>query len=1415
MTLKVPFERSVTWLGSSAVPITISGTNPCLVVALLVEVGHSTPTLTRNGTAVTHIGTQSHASAENVIEHYRLLAPTAGTYDLTISGTGIIGGMAQIFSNVASARAVSGVDVNDIGAVPISGIASADGERVVSFIEIDSEADAAASILPVGVLRRRGLIYGSYGTLAGGDKSAGGATESLSWTTDNNLGRAFAYSLTPSNGSIVLPQGNTTIIFLGATTSAINADFDYDGGDAPSGFEYSLNGAAWVQFGTGATRTLTISSGITADTDYTLTVRAYMAAGPGDPSATESVHSEAGSANSVVVVDYDGGYNAQGYGPIDVSFLLTVEGPNPAIFALVAVVPSTSGGSRSVTFNGDSFGSRIDFYSAGSNIWELYRLTTPDIGTFTFEAIDNDEYQENLQAVAISVKNYASHRTIKEQVGSTIVGPTTVESAAGDLLLTLMAMVNGTITGSADQTVHLNRKDASAYTMAIGTRTAVGGTENPTFTITGSSSYRVAYGISLVPTAGGGSGTEAPTGTYDFDAAAWHTGIALRGLDYDGNDADSAGFRPQFRAKVNGGAYSSWTNAVHPYLIDNAGSGHSPEDIITVQMRAANNAGAGDPSAEKSFKVHHSWHESGVARYNPSALIGHIGRQFMDDGADTSQSNEITTGGENRALFATLNFSYGRPSTEAGQLAVTNHAFEYNDVAMVKYSRAWSNLTNVRGFGDPGGGGTYIGGWESHVLANPAVGLHDIDITNPTPADNITIDMVALALYNVDQTNPVAHHVGGGPDIDTALIDNDHIVAPTLIDTIVATPIYSLAAPVSKDETAIVMYGFYHKTADLTAGSNIPNTEGEAEGGINPVGQIVELTDQTAMHSGLPIISGYAGLGTVSSIRQLYGKPNRFPAVFTWFQDRWCDILVTAVRPSPNMLSNLGTVSATPAGIVWSADSAVNHGRVLLALISPLESTNPTGLQVRDQIDHASSSYGGTFIDVDDYGLTTAGAISAGLPGQAQGDYRLVAYYEPWQAFEGGTGQLSDALVLDFSVTALAAQAATPLEARGAVTQAASVRVESKLSRAVALTAQLEAALARSLAGGGVVESGATLATAAPTLIEAVAGIAGAAVASALESLLSLRVSSAVMLEADGSDEIVTAVRASIEALVGLRSDRDSFSYNVWDPLTEMWGPNQVQVLDDAIPAGIVFLEVLHRADLPAAVLIETLGYHAQAVPAALEQLTGRIRNEATPTEAVLAGAVALQSVLENVVQVYQLQSAALESSGQATVSLAAAAAVESLAGIFRPVVGLVEALISRQLGSASALESLAERRALQQVAIEIGRQVLAAEIAAIEAGGQPAITASVATTIEVLAQAARAELGLIEAEITLSGVRALPIEQLAGMTADAAAALEALIKLQAVEHAGIESDKGPVTIAHVMELLITADHALERLLNR
>lgn len=1028
---QVPFQRAQFFNGTGTFSFRCEGNNRALLLTVPIDVASgTTPAPTYNGTTVPRVG--STDSGEVRYHYYRLLNPASGANNLILdAGTACI---AACYSNVASFRTAVLSPFTGGGTYTIEDIASAAAERVASFVVVDSSDPAAVSLTAVSPLKRRAYGYasGQYHSIALGDLKATGALEDVAWTPGGTQPfRGISFSMTPAaSGSF--PLGDTSIEFLGAGSTTLHCEFSYTGADAPN-FEYSLNGGAWVDLGAPNPRELDLSD-LTSDEDYTLVIRPYTADGPGDPSTIETVHTEAAAVGTVDYVDSDGGFTAGGgSGPINVTFPLTVENPNPFIIAAVGVLPDDGDTGLTCTFDGSGL-TQLHSESLGGYIWTFYVKTNPSVGTFNLVVTNNAQYAENLQVVAASYKGVQSYRTFASITTTSATSIANIPSAVGDRVLAIMAKLENAVTGSSDLTLRVNRNDAGSYVMALGDKTSTGTLESGSFTVTGTST-RIVLGISLEPASGSGGGTEPPTGTVGFDAAVDHKAAALRGLGYTGGaegDEESAGFRFQHRVKRNNGTYGPATNSVAPYLLDNDGANYAPRDILYIQTRAVNNYGVGDWSAEKRFRLHEAYHRSGARRFSPSTAVGYAA-EGIDVVATTPFDGPLTTGGRDRAVLLCTDMAYGTDDP-----ATPLHDFTYDDVQATKFY----SYPTYGGREENGG----AGGSEGFILTNPSLGQNTgaINWTDPVAGGERTVYMAVTALQNVDQVHPIAsfkarltgNAAPAFPGVDDVPFD------PSLDDALPASPgnynFHVANVPASLDELIVSFLGTYGSligspgVATDTTMFGEAGTGGAAWGGAGSPGERLTRHGLGPDSAGMTVFAG-AGYGQICASRMAVFEGGAVPSSTPLHVQRWQaghthygTIVGIAIRPSPNMVHTVTVPVASTNGVQWAGTSEVNHSRVLLAIIPDSAGTpedlDEFALQLRDAVDgttEAAEPYG-DFVYVGEHEIdeeTYAPTYSIGsiIPGQTFGDYKLVTIYETWQ------WNLGTPILTPFSITVVSA----------------------------------------------------------------------------------------------------------------------------------------------------------------------------------------------------------------------------------------------------------------------------------------------------------------------------------------------------------------------------------------------------------
>lgn len=541
------------------------------------------------------------------------------------------------------------------------------------------------------------------------------------------------------------------------------------------------------------------------------------------------------------------------------------------------------------------------------------------------------------------------------------------------------------------------------------------------------------------------AGGDPPAGDIDFKVACGYAKLALKDMEYDGGDADSTGFKPQYSYAINGGSFSDWIDvelgsqsgfnydwyleAKWPYEFDDDGDDFTPGDYVSVKMRTVNSYGSGSESATKIYRVHSSWHRTGVRRYNPSAAVGHAAAGY-DVTPEDHHEGPVTTGGLNRLLLLAFDMAYG--DNLSGN--IVPHTAQFNGDLMTKLLSYENNAREEPGPGQTGGGN---GGCEVHYLVNPDTGQHTLELDWDDPTTQKSLWLTAAAFQNVDQSLPISGwriRLSPGPPVFDGI--GNIPLDPTLDvfnppEEAERKDYHLPRAVASMDELIIGFQGAYG--SDLSGGVN-SNTFGEAGAtGANwgsHTGSSASLTDGIPYDTNLVIFAG-CGMGNEDESRLAAYLPGTLPTempVFTLHWERaevsYLTLIQFGIRPTPDMIHTLQVNAATTGAIDFQFGIYCNHGDILLAVTSQTD-PEPTSVQIQDELDSlGSSDYEDTIHILDTHTMTNGevsasagGTVTDSLAGLPAGNYRLTAVYQQQQGFKGGTGELGTQISVNFTVT--------------------------------------------------------------------------------------------------------------------------------------------------------------------------------------------------------------------------------------------------------------------------------------------------------------------------------------------------------------------------------------------------------------
>lgn len=539
------------------------------------------------------------------------------------------------------------------------------------------------------------------------------------------------------------------------------------------------------------------------------------------------------------------------------------------------------------------------------------------------------------------------------------------------------------------------------------------------------------------------AGGDPPAGDIDFDCAVGHDALALRNIAYDDTDFDSDGFKLQYAYAINGGSFSDWIDvelgsqsgfnydwyleAKWPYEFDDDGDDFTSGDYVSVKMRTVNSYGAGSESATKIYRVHSSWHRTGVRRYNPSTAVGHAAAGY-DVTTDDHHEGPITTGGTNRMVLLAYDIAYG--DNVSGN--IIPHTAHYNGDVMTKLLSYENNSREEPGPGQSGGGN---GGCEIHYLVNPDSGQHTMELDWDDPTSQKSLWLAAAAFQNVDQTLPIdgwrIRLSPGPPTFDGVT----NIPLDPVLDALNPTERRDFHLPRAVASMDELILGFQGAYGSGLSGDVNSNTFGEA--GVtgaswgSHTASAASLTDGIPYDTNLVIFAG-CGMGNEDESRLAAYLPGTLPTempVFTLHWERaevsYLTLIQFGIRPTPDMIHTLQVNAATTGAIDFQFGIYCNHGDILLAVTSQTD-PEPTSVQIQDELDSlGSSDYEDTIHILDTHTMTNGevsasagGTVTDSLAGLPAGNYRLTAVYQPQQGFKGGTGSLGPAITAEFSIEA-------------------------------------------------------------------------------------------------------------------------------------------------------------------------------------------------------------------------------------------------------------------------------------------------------------------------------------------------------------------------------------------------------------
>lgn len=629
--------------------------------------------------------------------------------------------------------------------------------------------------------------------------------------------------------------------------------------------------------------------------------------------------------------------------------------------------------------------------------------------TSTGHASDNLALtQVHILALADSSTGHSSENIVLTLGGVDLAVADTSTGHASD---NLDLVENVTLTVAATSTAH------ASDNLAL--------TQDHTLAIADSSTAHASSNLTL----GGVAPTHVPT----FDCACGTTTLAVRNVAYAGADTASDGFKLQFCFQVEGGGFSSWADITEEFILNNwpfeFGSGISAGDVVGVKLRAVNDAGDGDESAEQEYRTHHSWHRPG-ARRSGSGATGHASGLY-DVVATDPIEGPLTTGGTDRAVLAFTGVAYGSKGTTNRE--ALEHSFRYNGVEAEKiFSYPSGDATqDVR---EENGG---CGGTEGFVITGVPSGSNTAGFDWDDPVAERAIAFAAVALKNVHQSLPIASYrtrkspddflysTGAIPGVNLALdatyddgIDGSH------------QNFHCPDVPASYDELILSFHEGYG--ASYAFGTSYPDAKGQAAsgwtGGIGTSAPDSGELFPMAPSNELTLFAG-VGNGQEDACRLALYADGAIPDTMPLHMQRWHatkrgwgSISGVAVRPSPNMLSSVNVTAASTGGITWQGALEVNHGSELVAIVNDDDPTI-TATQLWDELFGAGSDYSGTIHLIEEREIAeseiaaTGGTLTDSLSGLTIGDYKLCAAHMNWQGLVTPSGNIGTVQTDLFSIT--------------------------------------------------------------------------------------------------------------------------------------------------------------------------------------------------------------------------------------------------------------------------------------------------------------------------------------------------------------------------------------------------------------
>ena len=531
-----------------------------------------------------------------------------------------------------------------------------------------------------------------------------------------------------------------------------------------------------------------------------------------------------------------------------------------------------------------------------------------------------------------------------------------------------------------------------------------------------------------------------------FDCAVGTDALAVRNVIYDGSDKTSSGFEVQWRAAVNGGSYGSWTSSGEPNAVNNwpflIGGSWSPGDIIKVQLRTSNDAGLCSSSAELSFKLHESWHRTGVKPgYTVGTTLG-TSKGYAANGWDVVAPQHyegtltVQSGSNYNAVFVALDTSYVKPIGPSYPGYHNDVTYDGVDVTKII---SHSAITADRRDGS--------GGFEAYLKTGFSTGAHLMEFDWTTPQSQRSLEFVALVMKQVNQTTPMGGqrlrlwgnlNEAGNDGVD----DLGTTYEPILSDDVSVSTNTRFTIPsvsVSYDEFALSVVGFYGSGG---AGTGVLgyNSFGEAAPGSNwSAGNNSTPRPGTSPNFNGPFTTGltmFAGDGNngqqvaisaadyddIAPTLPLHDMVWRNLTTYTSY---YVSGYAITFRPTPEMISSAAVTLATTEQVNWQCATEVNHGRILSAITLQSDPA-PTAAQIRDEIDGTSTTtaYTGAWLATDTKIPTNGEVPAAGgtftdtiTSTQAPGDYRLSLVYETWQGALSQYDNLGTAQAVNFTIT--------------------------------------------------------------------------------------------------------------------------------------------------------------------------------------------------------------------------------------------------------------------------------------------------------------------------------------------------------------------------------------------------------------